>query len=643
MPDIQSVLTFVISFTVIAIASERLGRSFAHLRLPLITGYMLTGMLAGPYVLDLITVEAIGRLGFIDQTALGFIALAAGGELYLRDLRGRMGGIAWVTGGLVVFTFLLGTLAVYLLAGMLPFLESFGPAGRLAVAVLAGAILVARSPSSAIAVVKELRARGPFTNTVLGVTVISDVVVIVAFAGAIALAEALLTAAKFDFGFLGLLAAELAASLAVGIVLGRLLGGLLALRTAWSLKGALLLVCGYGVFFLSEQVGHYTEAHLPWEFLLEPLFICMVAGFIVTNRTGYRNDFAKLLSDAGPPVYVVFFTLTGASLALDVLARTWSLALILFGVRLLAIFLGASGGGMLAGAPARHNRISWLTYITQAGVGLGLAKEVAVAFPGWGESLATMMIAVIVLNQIVGPPLFKWALNRAGETHARAEGGEDGRPRYALVFGLEGEALTLARQLREHDWEVRIASRRAGQRQEEVDASDLDIQAIAKLDRQALQELEAHRARAVVGLLSDEDNLKLCEMLYEHYGTENMVVNLHDRAYLDRFRDLGVLVVDPGTALVSLLDHCVRSPSATSLLLGLDPAEDMVDIKMRNRALHKTALRDLRLPLDVLVLHVQRRGRLLHSHGFTRLEVGDRVTVVGSEESIAEVRLRFGA
>jgi Trk K+ transport system NAD-binding subunit/Kef-type K+ transport system membrane component KefB len=643
MSEIQSILMFAFGFIIISIASERLGDSFARLRFPLITGYLVTGMLAGPFVLDLITVEATERLGFIDEMALGFIALAAGGELYLRDLRGRMGGIAWVTAGLVVFTFLLGTLTVYLLAGMLPFLEPFGPAGRLAVALLAGAILVARSPSSAIAVVKEVRARGPFTNTVLGVTVISDVVVIVAFAGAIALAEALLTTAAFDFGFLGLLAAELGASLAVGILLGRLLGVLLGLRLPWRVKSVALLLCGYGVFFVSKQAGHFSEEHLPWEFLLEPLFVCMVAGFIVTNRTAYRVDFDKLLHDTGPPVYVVFFTLTGATLALDVLAETWALALILFGVRLLAIFLGASGGGMLAGAPARHNRISWLTYITQAGVGLGLAKEVAVSFPGWGESLATMLIAVIVLNQVVGPPLFKWALQRAGETHSRADGGEEGKSRYALVFGLEGEALTLARQLREHDWEVRIASRRAGQRLEEVEAADVEIQPIAGIDLDSLKAVGADRARAVVGLLSDEDNLMLCELLYEHFGTENMIVNLHDRSYLDRFRDLGVLVVDPGTALVSLLDHCVRSPSATSLLLGLDPEEDLVDITMRNKSLHKAALRDVRLPLDVLVLHVQRGGRLLHSHGFTRLELGDRVTVVGSEESIDEVRLRFAS
>ncbi len=176
-----------------------------------------------------------------------------------------------------------------------------------------------------------------------------------------------------------------------------------------------------------------------------------------------------------------------------------------------------------------------------------------------------------------------------------------------------------------------------------MDASDLDIQAIRGLDLGSLQELEAERARAVIGLLSDEDNLQICELLYEHFGTETMIVNLHDRQNLARFRDLGVLVVDPGTAMVSLMDHCVRSPAATSLMLGLDPEQDVVDITVRNPDLHKMPLRDLRLPLDVLVLYVQRGDRLMHSHGFTRLELHDHVTLVGSEESLDEVRLQFQA
>ena len=108
-------------------------------------------------------------------------------------------------------------------------------------------------------------------------------------------------------------------------------------------------------------------------------------------------------------------------MALDVLVDTWWIALALFAVRLLGLFIGSFAGGVAAGEPRKFNTTHWLTAVTMAGVGLGLAKEVDVAFSQWGWQFATMIIAVIVLSQLVGPPLFKWAINHVGEAHARHE------------------------------------------------------------------------------------------------------------------------------------------------------------------------------------------------------------------------------
>ncbi|MCB0050841.1 MAG: hypothetical protein KDE24_15020, partial [Caldilinea sp.] len=111
------------------------------------------------------------------------------------------------------------------------------------------------------------------------------------------------------------------------------------------------------------------------------------------------TEFMRILEEVSPPIYVVFFTLTGASLALDVLAQTWPIAVALFLARLVAIYAGSFAGGVAARDPMPYNRMSWMTFITQAGVGLGLAKEVSVAYPEWGGSFATLVISVIVVSQ----------------------------------------------------------------------------------------------------------------------------------------------------------------------------------------------------------------------------------------------------
>lgn len=630
-----------IAFTFIALASNQIGQFFTKINLPLISGFLFAGIIAGPYMLGLISVQAVEQLRFVDEVSLAVIAFAAGSELYLRELQNRLKSIVRVTVGNVIIIPILGATTVFLLADFIPFMQEMTPNVRLGIAALAGAILVARSPSSAIAIVNELRARGPFTQTVLGVTMISDVLVIFLFALASSLADILITTSGgFDTGLLILLVVELPISLAMGFLLGRALQFVLASRIHNGLKISYVLLLGYGIFVISDLIRHSTHNNLSFEIFLEPLLACMIGGFVVTNYSQYRSDFLKILRQIAPPIYIAFFTLTGAALQLDILGDIWPIALALFVVRLMGIFLGSFGGGVAARDPMKHNRLSWLAYVTQAGIGLGLAKEVAVEFSEWGAAFATMIIAVIVINQIVGPPLFKWAIYLVKEAHTRAKTPEFDGQRDAIIFGLEGQSFALAHQLREHGWEVKIATRKANYI-EEVAGENFDIHPITEINFETLQQLETKKTEAIITLLSDEENYQICELAYEHFGTDNLVVRLNDRRNFDKFHKLGALIVDPSTAIVSLLDHLVRSPTAASLLLGMEAGQDIIDLEVCNPNLHGTALRDLRLPLDTLILSVHRGGRLLISHGYTQLKIGDRVTIVGSEKSLNEVMLRF--
>lgn len=626
----------------IALAASSIGEFFARWRLPLITGFLFTGVLAGPYALGLVSEEILARLRFIDQVALAFIAFAAGSELNLQEMSGRFKSIRWVTAGLVISTFSLTSTLVYLLADSLPFMRDMPGPARVAVAILAGSVMVARSPSSAIAVVNELRARGPFTRMVLGVTVTMDVVVIVLFAFSSSVADALLTQMSFDLGLTALVLGEILVSIGLGFLVGRLVPWIVSLPKSASLRTSLLLILGYLVFAFSAAVRALTHEAWPFEVLLEPLLICMVAGFVVTNYTGYRTPFRRVLDLASPPVYTLFFTLAGAALALDVLAATWKIALTLFGVRVVAIGLGAFVGGTLAGDPPWLNRISWMGFITQAGIGLGLAKEVAGEFPSWGGSFATLIISTIVLNQVVGPPLFKWVLGLAGEARVRA-GKHDlrGTP-LAIVFGLDNRSVALARQLSAHGWQVKVATLDAERSQAIVNGDEeVEIAHITDLELETLKGIGADKAEAFVALLTDDLNERLCRLAFEKFGTRNVIVQSEDRERWPRYTELGARIVDPATALVSLLDHFVRSPTATELLLGLDRDQEVIEVQVRNPDLQDVALRDLKLPLDTLVLSVSRGAASLISHGDTELHVGDRVTLVGSRPSLEQIELKF--
>lgn len=635
----MEILIFSAGFVIISIASRQIGKKLSQTGLPLINGFLFTGIVAGPYVLNLITSDAIHKLRFVDEISLGVIAFAAGSELYLKELKHRVKSIAWITSGLVVFTFFLTSCTFFMLAGFIPFMKEMPVAAKVAVSILAGAIMVARSPSSAIAIVKELRAKGPFTQTVLGVTVIMDVVVITLFAVNSAIADALFTGLRVNFGFLLLVVFELGLSLLIGFLVCKFILYILILPMRQAFKTCLILAAGFMIFMFSARIRLFTHDRFSFEIMLEPLLICMIAGFLVANISRFRKEFSKILSDVGPPVYIAFFTLTGASISLDILARTWPIALALFFVRGVAIFAGAFTGGILSRNPLKDSTISGMAYITQAGVGLGLAKQVIVEFPEWGAPFATIMISVIIINQIVGPPFFKKVIQIMGEDHSKADGSGVHGGRSAFVFGSDGQTLALSRSLISQGWQVTmVLLQDAGQTD---DPRDVRIVHISDLNRGVLEEMGADRAGAIVAMLSDDDNFRICEIAYEHFGTQTIVARLSSRNNFARFQVLGVLIVDPSTAIVNLLDHFVRSPLSASLLMGMHSEQKIVDITLKNPLLSAMALRDIRLPFDTIIMSIRRRGVLLIPHDYTRLEAGDMVTLVGSITSLKEVALRF--
>jgi Trk K+ transport system NAD-binding subunit/Kef-type K+ transport system membrane component KefB len=619
-----------------------IGQGFKALRLPTITGYLFAGALAGSFGVEMIASVEAERLRFVDEIALAVIAFVAGSELYVKEIRPRLRPIIATAGGILAVAFILLATAVYLLTEFLSFTSDYSMAARLATALLGGAVLLALSPPSTIAVIKEVRARGPFTRTALGVTVLMDVAIIVVFAVMTSIAAALLTDATLNLGFVGLLLLDLGAAAAIGIASGALLRRLLSLRIHRLVKIAGILALGFGIYELADFVDEWSIANLGFEIYIEPLLIALIAGFFVTNFSPYRLEFDGLLHDVGPAVYVAFFTITGLALKLDVLWSTLPVALALFAVRVVGIGLGSGIGTTLAGESPKVRRISWMAFITQAGIALGLAREVAVQFPDLGDAFATLIISVVVINEIVGPLFLKAGLKRVGEANLPegAEGEEAGK---AVIFGVEGQSIALARALIGDGWGVVVVDTDPDQI-ERIVASDVEEVLIPDVSDETLDGLIDSETAAVVAMLPDDDaNYRALRFAFEKRGIERLVARPSGGSHAAEFADLGAFIVDPGSAMVTLLEQAVQAPQSTALFLRQDPDREVSQITVTNPDVHGMPLRDLRLPLDVLVLEVQRGDSTVLAQGSTVFHVGDEVTLIAERDSLEEIRLRLSS
>ena len=214
--------------------------------------------------------------------ALGFIGLSAGGKLHLNDVRENLRASMSVLSGLVGVTYV-GSIASTLLFGptFLPFMREMDFAQRLSAALLIACLAVARSPSSAIAIIEEMNAKGPFTTTILTVTVLIDVVVVLLFALTTLVVNALLNDDGSGGGGASLLVdfiKQTALSVVIGIFIGRVLPLIYACDVSEQAAGrfgaaggaAVLcaLLCG-GVSVLMVLLQRLVFLGLGWVFFLD--------------------------------------------------------------------------------------------------------------------------------------------------------------------------------------------------------------------------------------------------------------------------------------------------------------------------------------------------------------------------------------
>jgi Kef-type K+ transport system membrane component KefB len=410
--------TLILGFMLLAAAL--LGEILEQLRLPRITGYIVAGIVFGPNATEFIDTGTLATLDVFNDLAYAFIGLAAGAELKLATLKGRWKSIVLliVCTTAVVMTGVGG--CFFVAASYGGFLGDLSMLQLLAVAGIVGVIAAARSPSSAIAIIRETRAKGPFSETVLGVSVAMDVVVIVLFSLAVAFGGLAFNPDQgMDFDFVISLGAEIGGSLVAGIVLGLLM--VLYLKH----KGPQIpLVIAGGCFLvyrLSVISGHYLEQTRGLQVHLEPLLVCAAAGFVIQNLSRHGDRLVSSMDQVALPIYVIFFTLAGARLDLEALAATWTVALVVAGLRVVMIIAGTRLASSLAADPPAYRKNFWLGFVTQAGLSLALISQLDSSSGDWGGRLATVLVAVVAINQLVGPAAFKMALERLGE--ARRRGG----------------------------------------------------------------------------------------------------------------------------------------------------------------------------------------------------------------------------
>ena len=416
------------SISLALVAGLLISRVVKPLKLPAVTGYLIAGILIGPYCLghlnlpegfDVIgmlhTTEGVEQLGIISKVALGFIAFAIGTEFEIKNLK-KIGKQATVVGILqAVVTMIVVDAALIGLHFVLG--EEKLP---LSVAIILGAIATATAPAATLMVVKQYKARGPLTDILLPVVALDDAVGLVAFAVSFGIARALQSGKVDLISMLVEPLIEVIGSLILGALLGALFTWVESFFQSNSKRLCLSLTFVLMSVSLSMLKFEIGGVHVGFSSLL----VCMMLGTVFCNICKHADELMEKTDKWTMPIYILFFVLSGAELELSVLTNG---IVVLIGIvyilfRSLGKYIGAFSSAKMSGCNEKIVKYLGVTLLPQAGVALGMSitvKEIMGAAEG--SLVRNIILFSVLIYELVGPMLTKIALTKAGDIVSKEE------------------------------------------------------------------------------------------------------------------------------------------------------------------------------------------------------------------------------
>lgn len=362
------------------------------LHLPNVTGYLVLGLIIGPYCLNLLPQEIINKFQIISDVALCFIAFSIGAEFQWKFLR-KIGKAPVVIG---VLEGLSATLLVDVILIALGYDITF--------ALCVGAIASATAAASTLMVVKQYKADGPVTRILLPVVALDDAVALMTFGLSVAIAKVI---SSHGGGSLAKTILDPIIEIFGSLALGAVLGVVLSLMVKFYTGRGNRLASTFAVLFICVGLCNM--------FGLSNLLACMMLGAIFANVSKVSDKIFEPVDRITPPIYMMFFVISGASLNVSIIPKIGLVGVVYVVFRVVGKTLGCYLGAVISKCDPVVKKWLGLTLVPQEGVAIGLATIAMTVVPEYGETIRTVVLCGIVIYELLGPLITKFALKQAGE------------------------------------------------------------------------------------------------------------------------------------------------------------------------------------------------------------------------------------
>lgn len=399
----NDVTTVLLSLSIMLISGFLVTRITKLLKLPNVSGFIIAGILIGPYALNIIPANTISNMEFIGDIALAFIAFNVG-KFLKREILQETGSRT------IIITLFESLLAGIIITLSMYYIFDFSWSFSL----LLGVIATATAPASTMMTINQYGAHGEFVNTLLQVVALDDVICLVAFS----VVSAFINATEngdFSFTYIVLPILYNIGSLGVGFLFGITLSKLLTPNRSNDNRLILAIALLLGLSGLCSI------------FDISPLLACMVFGATYINTTEDKELYNQI-NNFTPPILSLFFIVSGIKLDIGALATLGVVGVAYFLIRIIGKYIGAYLGCVITNTDKSIRNYLGLALIPQAGVAIGLAFLGQRLLPeDVGNRMMTIILASSVLYELIGPACAKLALIYSGAIKKDKTGELDGK------------------------------------------------------------------------------------------------------------------------------------------------------------------------------------------------------------------------
>ncbi len=361
--------------------------------LPNVTAYLIAGLLIGPSVLNIVTDEIAAGFDTVVTLALGFIAFSIGVEFKFSHLK-EIGGKVFV---ITLFQALTAVACVFVTLLLFGF--------DLPIVFTLSAIATATAPAATLLVIRQYKAHGPVTETLLPVVALDDAIGLVIFSVFMSVSKSIAGGEGIDVWKMVLdPLREIGLSIVAGTVLGLILTLCMKFFKSRANRLSLMIAAVVAGVALAEK------------FDLSSLLVCMLIGAFFINLKEDAEYIIEGCDRWTPPLFLLFFVVSGADLDLSILPSVGLIGVLYIVARSIGKYSGAATGAAIVKSEPNVRKYLGFTLLPQAGVAIGMAQIAAVELPSeLGAQVRAVVLCATIVYEIIGPVLTKISLTMAGE------------------------------------------------------------------------------------------------------------------------------------------------------------------------------------------------------------------------------------